>query len=235
MNVKSEYFYDCEAFLKYLYNRENNAQIERETATENEDKTVSDTAISNWKHLAKNKLSIARIEALNTKKVASIALFKEVEKLCTEINLDNSTSNAKRVFNMLVSESDKLKLFITEGNKDTPLVKYMTGVLNVTVNSKTKNTYVNYLPGRSVDLPMLCAFGKTLNANYKKSGIVEGLKALVGLKLVEAFLVIETTDGHIKTEQVAKEDITEDERILYKLSIKGCTEYMKNSVRNCKK
>ncbi|MGN0622337.1 MAG: hypothetical protein ACI4JA_00135 [Oscillospiraceae bacterium] len=137
---------------------------------------------------------------------------------------------------MLISDSEKLKVHITDdNNKDTPLRKYMKGVLNVTLSPRTKYTYINYLPGRSVDLPMLCDFGKTLNANYKKSGIVEGLKVLVGLKLVEAFLVIETTDGQIKTEQLAKEDITDDESILYKLSIKGCKEYTEKSAQDCTK
>ena len=221
MNVKLDYFYDCEALLKYLYSK-TEEEIARETALANEDKTVTKTAIEHWKHLTKNKLSKARI-----KKLGNIVIFEGVERLCTKVEHGNSTPNAKRVFNMLISDSEKLKVYITDDNKDTPLEKYMKGVLNVKLNQRTKHTYVDYLPGRSVDLPMLCDFGKTLNANYKKSGIVEGLKVLVGLKLVEAFLVVETTDGQIKTEQLAKEDITDNESILYKLSINGCIEYTK--------
>ncbi len=227
MSGKSEYFYDCEGLLKYLNSR-TNEDIENETAIETQDISVSRPAINNWKHLAKNKLSIARIEALRTNKAANIAVFTDIESLCTKMNHDNSTPNAKRVFNMLVSDHEKLKFCITDDNKDTSLVKYMTGVL------KVKND-VNYLPGRSVNLSMLCDFGKTLNTNYKKSGIIEGLKALVGLKLVEAFLVTETEDGQYKTEQVSKEDITADEKILYKLSIKGCTEYMNVNNENYQK
>lgn len=213
-----------------MYSR-NYDEIENETAIKTQTITVSNTAINNWKRLAKNKLSIARIEALKANKAANIAVFTDVENLCNKVNHDNSTPNAKRVFNMLVSDHEKLKLYITNDNKDTPLVKYMTGVLNV----KIENGYVNYLPGRSVDLSMLCDFGKTLNANYKKSGIAEGLKALVGLKLVEAFSVTKIKDGQYKTEQVSKEDITEDEKILYRLSIKGCIEYTNESNQNCAK
>lgn len=225
MSGKSEYFYDCEELLKYLNSR-TNEDIENETAIETQDISVSRPAINNWKHLAKNKLSIARIEALRINKAANIATFTDVESLCTKIKHDNSTPNAKRVFKMLVSDNEKLKLCITDDNNHTSLVKYMTGVL------KVKND-VNYLPGRSVDLSMLCDFGKTLNTHYKKSGIIEGLKALVRLKLVEAFVVTETEDGQYTTEQVSKEDITADEKILYKLSIKGCIEYMNVNNENC--
>lgn len=131
----------------------------------------------------KKGIEIARIEALN------IAVFNDVEILCTKINQDNSTLNAKRVFNMLVMDygnyREKLKLYITDKNKDTPLVKYMTGVLKVNVESM-KNKSVNYLPGHSADLSMLYECGQNLNTSYTKSGIVAGLRVLVGLKLVEA-------------------------------------------------
>ena len=222
MSGKSNYFFDCEEFLKYL-NSKTNEEIEEETAIITQETTVSLTAISNWKHLVKSKLSIARIEALRDKGVnITVLTDTDVENLCTKVNYDNSTPNAKRVFNMLISDdNEKLKLCITNENKDTPLVKYMTEVL------KVKN-YVNYLPGRSVDLSMLCDLAKTLNAKYKKSGIVEGLKALVGLGLVEAFSIIKTKDSQYKTEQISSEDIAVDKEIIYKLSIEGCAEYIKS-------
>ncbi len=214
--------FDCEKLLKYLNSR-TNEEIEQDTVLAKGDTTVSNTVIGNWKHLKKG-IEKARIEALN------IAVFDDVEILCTKINQDSSTLNAKRVFNMLVRDyknySEKLKLYITDKNKDTPLVKYMTGILKVNVESM-KNKSVDYLPGRSVDLSMLYECGQNLNTSYTKSGIVAGLKTLVGLKLVEAFRVIETANGYFDTKQLSKEDIIKDDSILYRLSINGCAEYIK--------
>lgn len=114
MSGKSEYFYDCDELLKYLNSR-TNEDIENETAIETKDSSASRPAINNWKQLAKNKLSIARIEALRTNKAANIATFTDIESLCTKMNHDNSTPNAKRVFNMLVSDNEKLKPIIQKG------------------------------------------------------------------------------------------------------------------------
>lgn len=214
--------FDREKLLKYL-NSKTNEEIQQDTVLAKEDATVSDIAIGNWKHLKKG-IEKARAEALN------IAVFDDVEILCAKINQDNSTLNAKRVFNMLVRDyenyREKLKLYITDKNKDTPLVKYMTDVLKVNVESM-KNKSVNYLPGRSVDLSMLYECGQNLNTSYTKSGIVAGLRVLVGLKLVEAFRVIKTANGHFDTKLLSKEDITKDDSILYRLSINGCAEYIK--------
>ncbi|MGN0622338.1 MAG: hypothetical protein ACI4JA_00140 [Oscillospiraceae bacterium] len=54
MNVKSKYFYDCEALLKYLYSK-TEEEIACETALDNEDKTVTKAAIDHWKHLKKKQ------------------------------------------------------------------------------------------------------------------------------------------------------------------------------------
>ena len=219
MSATYKYIYDCEEILRYL-NQTSNKQIQMDTAIETKDSTVSVTAINNWRHLVKNKLSQETINALNNTKILSIAKFTDIDRLCNTVNLDNSTSNAKRVFNMLFSDNNKE--FEFQLNKDTintPLAKYMTGFL------KVKCCCVNYLPGRTVDLDMLYKYGKTLGARYTKSGIVEGLKVLVDSGLVEAFKVIDKS-GLQTTEQVSREEISAyNENILYKLSIKGCTEY----------
>lgn len=221
MSGNYTYIYDCEEFLKYLNSRSNET-IQNETAVETHGSTASVPAINNWRHLVKNKLSQERINALNKRKIAYIALFTDVNTLCDTVNLDNSTSNAKRVFNMLVSGDDEFKFCLTKDTMDTPLAKYMIGVLKV-------NNYVNYLPGRSVSLDMLYDFGKTLNANYTKSGIVNGLKVLLDVGLVEAFKVVEKGESQYEAEQVSREEISaHNENILYKVCIKGCIEYMKN-------
>lgn len=167
---------------------------------------------------------------MNISTSSNIAIFDDVEILRIKINQDNSTLNAKRVFDLLVRDyenyREKLKLYITDKNKDTPLVKYMTGVLKVNVESM-KNKSVNYLHGHSADLSVLYECGQNLNTSYTKSGIVAGLRVLVGLKLVEAFRVTKIANGHLDTKQLSKEDITKDDSILYRLSINGCAEYIK--------
>lgn len=221
MSATYKYIYDCEEILRYL-NQTSNKQIQMDTAIETKDSTVSVTAINNWRHLVKNKLSQETINALNNKKILSIAKFTDIDRLCNTVNLDNTTSNAKRVFNMLFSDNNKeLEFLLNKDTINTPLARYMTGFL------KVKCCCVNYLPGRTVDLDSLYKYGKTLGAKYTKSGIVEGLKVLVDAGLAEAFTVIEK-NGILTTEQVPIEEISaRNENILYRLSIKGCTEYTK--------
>ena len=143
MNVKEEYFYDCEALLKYLYSK-TKEEIECETALANEDKAVTKDAIRYRKQLER-RCKKARIETLNDNHLASIALFEDVESLCAKVEHGNSTPNAKRVFNMLISDSEKLRVYISDDNNDTPLEKYMKGVLNVTLAPRTKHTYFHSL------------------------------------------------------------------------------------------
>ena len=222
MSATYKYIYDCDEILRYL-NTNSNKQIQMDTAVETKDSTVSVTAINNWRHLEKNKLSQEIINALNNRKILYIATFTDIDRLCNTVSLDNTTSNAKRVFNMLFSDNNKeFEFQLNQDTINTPMAKYMTGFL------KVKCCFVNYLPGRSVTLDMLYNFGKTLDAKYTKSGIVAGLKVLVDAGLAEAFKVIEKS-GIQTTEQVSREEISaHNENILYKLSIKGCIEYTEN-------
>jgi len=217
-------FFECDEFLKYLYSN-TKVKIELDTAIEKHSEVISDTALNYWKSLKPNKIDIKRIKALNDNKAARIAIFEDVERLCEIIKYDNSTPNAKRVFNMLISDNSKLKYKPSNAN-NTALANYMEHILKV-------NKDVNYLPGRSVDLSMLFDFGKepvkSFQSTYTKKGISEGLKALVGLGLVEAFTEIQTIPGVYETKLISKEKITANGDILYRLSIKGCADYIKKS------
>lgn len=223
MSATYKYIYDCEELLKYL-NNESNETIQCDTAIATKDCTASVTAINNWRQLKKNSLSQKRIDALN-KNMQHIAYFTEIDKLCNIVSLDDTSSNAKRVLNMLFSSGDEEFEFLRPEDIKTPLEKYMVGVLNVT------SCCVKYLPGRSVSLDMLYNFGKTLNARYTKPGIARGLKALVEAGLVEAFKVIEViekSETKYATKSVSKEEIfAYADEILYKINIAGCIEYYK--------
>lgn len=222
MSATYKYIYDCEELLKYL-NNESNETIQCDTAIATEGSTVTVTAINNWRQLKKNSLYQKRIDVLNNKSNLSIASFTEIDKLCNTVNLDNTISNARRVFNMFFSGDEEFEFLRPEDIK-TPLEKYMVGVLNVS------SCRVEYLPGRSVSLDMLYNFGKTLNARYTKPGIARGLKALVEAGLVEAFKVIEViekSETKYMTESVSKEEISVyANEILYKINITGCIEYL---------
>ena len=222
MSATYKYIYDCDEILRYL-NTNSNKQIQMDTSIETKDSTVSVTAINNWRHLEKNKLSQEIINALNNKKILYIATFTNIDRLCNTVSLDNTTSNAKRVFNMLFSDNNKeFEFQLNQDTINTPLAKYMTVFL------KVKCCCVNYLPGRTVDLDSLYKYGKVLGAKYTKSGIVAGLKVLVDAGLAEAFTVVEK-NGILTTEQVPIEEISaRNENILYRLSINGCIEYTNN-------
>lgn len=225
-----EAFFECDEFLKYLYSN-TKVKIELDTAIEKRSEVISDTALNYWKSLKPKKIDINRIKALNKNKVARIAIFEDVERLCEIIKYDNSTSNAKRVFNMLISDSSKM-VYKPSELKNTPLATYMEQILNV-------NKEVNYLPGRSVDLSMLFDFGKEpiekFQSSYTKKGILEGLKVLVGLGLVEAFKVIRKQSGGYETKELKKDELTTSDDILYRLSIKGCADYTNKLASNHEK
>ena len=216
-----KFIFECDEFLKYLYSN-TYEQIQLDTALEKSKTSISKTTLQKWKTFNMEHLDPERIDALN-KGAAKIAVFQDVERLCEMIKMDNSTPNAKRVFNMLISVDENLK-YVYSDAENTSLAKYMKQILNV------KND-VNYLPGRSVDLSMLCNYGIKAENKAKpiftRKGILAGLKALAGLGLVEAFKVVEAKPDVYETKPVLKEDITADEDIIFRLSIKGCADYIK--------
>ena len=233
-----KFFFDCDEFLKYLYNNKRE-KVQIDTAIDNGDATISITTWRKWLALNIEHLDEERIDALNKNGTAKIAIFQEedIESLCETIKMDASTPNAKRVFNMLISSDSNLKYVHSDGG-NTPLAKYMKYILNV-------NKDVYYLPGRSVDLSMLCHYGikteriasqndtvKNNKPQFKEKGILAGLKALVGLGLVEAFKVVETKPDVYEADPVKKEEITANEDIIYRLSMKGCADYMNKAKKN---
>lgn len=230
-----EHIIDCEELLKYLYSR-TEEQIGVETVLETDKCAVSDTAISKWKTL-KTPMDKKRIQKLRDNKVDIADIVKEnIYKLRDTIEADNSFPNAKKVFNMLFYKYDDkfqeaLKLDITDENADTPLTIYMTKLIGV-----EEGESLPYLPGRSVTLKMLCDLAKALNYikkyNYKKSGILSGLKYLVELELVEAFVVEKNADGGYAKRNMFKNEINETnaDEMIFKLSIPGCIKYINANV-----
>ena len=225
-----EHIFDCEELLKYLYSR-TKEKIQVETVHEKDKATVDDRSIKFWKKLERS-ISKEHIQKLRDNKVDIADIVKEdIYKLRDTIEADNSISNAKKVFKMLFYKYDDkfqeaLKLDITDENADTPLAIYVTRLISDEI------TNLPYLPGRSVTLKMLCDLAKALNYiknyNYKKSGILSGLKYLVELELVEAFVVEKNADGGYAKRNMFKNEINETnaDEMIFKLSIPGCIKYI---------
>lgn len=222
-----KFYFECDEFLKYLYSNEIE-KVENDTAIDKWDATISKTTWQKWRALNIEHLDENRINALNEKGSAKIATFQDIERLCEIIKMDVSTPNAKRVFNMLISADPDLKYVASDKKTDakkTPLAMYMEHILNV-----DKSVY--YLPGRSVDLSILCNYGKQaerIQPRFKAKGILAGLKVLVGLGLVEAFEVVNPEPDVYEAKPILKEDITAHKNIIYRLSVKGCTNYIKKA------
>ncbi len=214
---------DCEKLIRYLYSR-SDEMIEHDLTLDPVE--LHSQSYQNWKLLDK-PMSEDKIRKLN------ISQISNTEPLYDKINNGPSTPNAKRVFNMLMCREECFKFHFTDENTDSPLAVYMTEILGFKIPPKRKE--ISYLPGRSVTLEMLCEAGSAFN--YKKRGIIHGLKALISLEIIEAFEIRICNDRYEVT-SIGKEN-TDNlplhmyENLLYKLSIDGCINYINKGMNSC--
>lgn len=140
----------------------------------------------------------------------------DLNLLLIYINSENNkiiTSNEKKILNLLIlgdKESvDPDKALTCDPNKDKILYSYFEG-LKKKKDQKGKSMAVPYLPGRSVARYQIWELGK--NYGYTTGKINRALKSLTERKLIECFSMNESSQN--------KHD-------RFKLSVDGCTEYLK--------